>query len=373
VLSIAMILLGLILCAGVVVALSIRLPLQQIMAAMQAITSGNYDLQVQGANAKDEVGAMARAVEVFRENAIAKRHTEDELRASKERAEGALLELNAAQQNLIDAERLAALGGLVAGVTHEVNNPIGISLTVASSLSRRAENFELELKSDAPLRRSQLEEFVRASRDAADQLVANLHRAGELIQSFKQVAVDRSQAERRQFGLSEATEQIISSLRPVLKRAPIALSVDMPDVLTIDGYPGALGQILTNLFLNAVNHGFAGGRSGTISISARALDHDEVEIVFADNGAGMTAEVQRHAFDPFFTTRRNEGGTGLGLHIVQNLVTQQLGGRILMDSRPGQGTIFRITIPRVAGSIPAPQDSANDETQRWPTRTTSSI
>jgi signal transduction histidine kinase len=369
VLSIAVIFLGIILTAGVLIALSIRLPLGQIMTAMHAITSGDYDRRVQGTDARDEVGAMARAVEVFRENAIAKRKTEDELRASKEKAESALFELNAAQQNLIDAERLAALGGLVAGVAHEVNNPIGISLTVASSFARRAEMFEAELRSDGPLRRSQLEEFVRNSRDAAQQLVANLHRAGELIQSFKQVAVDRSHAERRQFSLGEATDQIIASLRPVLKKAAIALSVDVPEGLLIDGYPGSYGQILTNLFLNAANHAFADGRSGKISISARARGVDDVEIIFADNGAGMTPDVQRQAFDPFFTTRRNEGGTGLGLHIVYNLVTQQLGGRMMLDSRLGQGTTFRIIMPRAAkgGST-----EASDGTPQWPNRTMSS-
>jgi signal transduction histidine kinase len=380
VLSIAVIFLGIILTVGVLIALSIRLPLYQIMSAMQAITSGDLDREVQGTSARDEVGAMARAVEVFRENAIAKRETEDELRTSKEKAEGALLELRAAQQNLIDAERLAALGGLVAGVAHEVNNPIGISLTVASSLSRRAETFEAELKSNGQLRRSQLEDFVRSSRDAAQQLVANLHRAGELIQSFKQVAVDRSHAERRQFSLGESTDQIIASLRPVLKKAAISLSVDVPEGLMIDGYPGSYGQILTNLFLNAVNHAFADGRSGTISISARPRGQDDVEIIFADDGAGMTPDVQRQAFDPFFTTRRNEGGTGLGLHIVYNLVTQQLGGRMMLDSRLGQGTTFRIIIPKAAKGGQGPADTTADQTadatsdgiSQWPNRTMSS-
>jgi signal transduction histidine kinase len=372
VLSIAVIFLGIIITAGVLIALSVRLPLQQIMAAMQAITSGDYDRRVQGTSANDEVGAMARAVEVFRQNAIAKRKTEDELRTSKEKAESALLELNAAQQNLIDAERLAALGGLVAGVAHEVNNPIGISLTVASSFARRTEMFEAELRSDTRLRRSQLEEFVRTSRDAAQQLVANLHRAGELIHSFKQVAVDRSRAERREFSLGEATDQIIASLRPVLKKAPITLSVEVPDGLIIDSYPGAYGQILTNLFLNAANHGFADGRSGAITISARPRGNDEVEIIFADNGAGMTPDVQRQAFDPFFTTRRDEGGTGLGLHIVYNLVTQQLGGRMMLDSRLGQGSTFRIIMPRAVRSG-SPNANPSDETPRWPNRTISSI
>jgi signal transduction histidine kinase len=372
VLSIAVIFLGIILTVGVLIALSIRLPLQQIMTAMRAITLGDYDREVQGTSARDEVGAMARAVEVFRENAVAKRKTEDELRAAKEKAESALLELNTAQQNLIDAERLAALGGLVAGVAHEVNNPIGISLTVASSFARRTEMFEAELRSDGGLRRSQLEEFVRTSRDAAQQLVANLQRAGELIQSFKQVAVDRSHAERRQFNLGEATDQIIASLRPVLKRAPIALTLDVPEGLMIDGYPGSYGQILTNLFLNAVNHAFNGGRSGTISVSVRPRGHDDVEIIFADDGAGMTPDVQRQAFDPFFTTRRNDGGTGLGLHIVYNLVTQQLGGRMMLESRLGQGTTFRIIMPKAAKGGTATSETLSDGTSEWPNRTMSS-
>jgi len=376
VLSIAVIFLGIIITAGVLIALSIRLPLQQIMTAMHAITSGDLNRKVQGLGARDEVGEMARAVEVFRENAIAKRKTEDELRASKEKAENALDELNTAQQNLIDAERLAALGGLVAGVAHEVNNPIGISLTVASSFARRTEAFEDELKSGNGLRRSQLDEFVKTSRDAAQQLVGNLHRAGELIQSFKQVAVDRSHAERRTFSLSEATDQIIASLRPALKKASIALSVEVPENLVIDGYPGSYGQILTNLFLNAVNHAFPDGRSGTITISAKSRGNDDVEINFSDDGAGMTPDVQRQAFDPFFTTRRNEGGTGLGLHIVYNLVTQQLGGRMMLDSRPGQGATFRIIMPKTAnkaakGAQPT-ENQDHDRTSAWPNRTMSS-
>lgn len=364
--------LALIITASVIIALSIRLPLQQLMSAMRAITQGDYRRRPLGTSAKDEVGAMARAVEVFRENAIAKQNAETDLRAAKDNAERALAELSAAQQNLIDAERLAALGGLVAGVAHEVNNPIGISLTVASSFARRSDTFENELKSKTPLRRSQLEEFVQTCRDAAQQLVANLHRAADLIQSFKQVAVDRSHAERREFDLREATDQIVASVRPVLRKTPVNVVIDVPEGLIIDSYPGAYGQILTNLILNASNHAFQEGETGTVSIVARSRGADEIEISFSDDGAGMTPDIQRKAFDPFFTTRRNMGGTGLGLHIVYSLVTQQLGGRLVLESKPGQGTTFRIIMPRAARTPANAIESESSGNTPWPTRKISS-
>jgi signal transduction histidine kinase len=317
------------------------------MNAMHAIVSGDYGRTVRDVSARDEIGEMARDVEVFRENAIAKRQAEIGLKASKERAETALRELQEAQQSLIEAEKLAALGGIVAGVAHEVNNPIGISLTVASSFARRVDTIAEEVRSGT-VRRSRLDEFIAGSQEAAKQLVANLNRAADLIQSFKQVAVDRSHAERRFFDLKESTEQIVASVRPALKRSAITLTVDFPDDITMDSYPGPYGQVLTNLILNSLMHGFPDKQAGTMKLSARRLDADRLELQFEDNGIGMSEDVQRRAFEPFFTTRRNRGGTGLGLHIVYNLVTRRLGGRLRLESQQGRGTTFRIRLPVVA-------------------------
>ena len=353
---VAVIFLTLIVVIGALIARSIILPLKEIMAAMHGVVSEKYDAPIQGTHARDEIGEMARAVAVFRENAIAKRKAEDELRAAKDRAEKALDDLREAQQSLIAAEKLAALGGLVAGVAHEVNNPIGISLTVASSFARRCEEFAKEVDA-GPLRRSRLGEFLEGGRDAANQLVANLQRAGELVQSFKQVAVDRSHADRRPFDLRESTDQIVASLRPVLKKSQITLTVDVPAGIIMDSYPGSYGQVLTNLFLNSVVHAFPDGRAGSVIVEARQV-RDDVDIFVSDDGVGMSEEIQRRAFDPFFTTRRNEGGTGLGLHIIFNLVTQQLGGRLAFESRLGWGTRFRITLPRVAPGEAPPAQAA---------------
>jgi signal transduction histidine kinase len=353
---VAVIFLTLIVVIGALIARSIIVPLKEIMAAMHAVVSEKYDPPIQGTQARDEIGEMARAVAVFRENAIAKRKAENELRASKDHAEKALEDLREAQQNLIAAEKLAALGGLVAGVAHEVNNPIGISLTVASSFARRCDEFAKEVDS-GPLRRSRLDEFLEGGRDAANQLVSNLQRAGELVQSFKQVAVDRSHADRRPFDLRESTDQIVASLRPVLKKSQITLTVDVPPGISMDSYPGSYGQVLTNLFLNSVVHAFPDGRPGNVTVEARQV-RDDVDIFVSDDGVGMSDETQRRAFDPFFTTRRGEGGTGLGLHIIFNLVTQQLGGRLAFESRPGWGTRFRITLPRVAPGESQPAQAA---------------
>jgi signal transduction histidine kinase len=344
---VALAFLGLIIVIGVAIASSISAPLGELKTSMYAIVSGDYDRRVRGIAARDEIGEMARAVEVFRENAVARRRAEDELRRSKERAESTLADLRDTQKSLIEAEKLAALGGLVAGVAHEVNNPVGISLTVASSLARRCETFASELQA-GQLRRSRLDDFVSGSREAAKQLVSNLERAGELIQSFKQVAVDRSHEQRRQFDLRQSTDQIIASLRPGLKRAQIELVIQVPDRILVDSYPGAYGQVLTNLMLNSVNHGFADGRHGAIRIEARLIGTSHVEIEFSDDGEGMSEDTQRKAFDPFFTTRRNQGGTGLGLHIVYNIVTRRLGGRLALTSALDRGTTFRITLPLVA-------------------------
>jgi PAS domain S-box-containing protein len=272
---------------------------------------------------------------------------EQEMRKARDAAEAALRNLRETQNSLIEAEKLAALGRLVAGVAHEVNNPVGISLTVASALERRTANFAAEV-TRGELRRSSLNEYLDTSRDASSQLVANLNRAAELIQSFKQVAADRNYSDKRVFDLGDLTEQVVLSLRPGLRKHNLTLNVECQPNLSMNSYPGPYGQVLTNLFLNAVAHAFPDGRAGTVEIQVRESGKDNVEVLFSDNGVGMSIDVRRRAFDPFFTTRRDQGGTGLGLHIVYSIVTTRLGGRLDLDSQPGGGTRIQMILPRVA-------------------------
>jgi PAS domain S-box-containing protein len=282
-----------------------------------------------------------------------RKRSEQEIRSAKDAAEAALRNLRETQVSLIEAEKLAALGRLVAGVAHEINNPVGISLTVASSLAQKSAAFAEEVANGVNLKRSSLTGFLEATRDASSQLIANLNRAAELIQSFKQVAADRSYSDQRTFDVGDLTEQILMSLRLGLRKHSLELNVECQPYLTMSSYPGSYGQVLTNLFLNSVTHAFPDGRQGTIDIKARACGEHDVEVLFSDDGCGMSLDVRRQAFNPFFTTRRDLGCTGIGLHIVHNIVTNRLGGKLRLDSEPGKGTKIQLIFPRVAPAAAA--------------------
>jgi PAS domain S-box-containing protein len=272
---------------------------------------------------------------------------EQEIHNARDAAEAALQNLRETQNSLIEAEKLAALGRLVAGVAHEINNPIGTSLTVASSLQHKAANFAAEF-AQGNLKRSTLNEFLEVSREASAQLIANLTHAADLVQSFKQVATDRSYGNQRVFDLGELTEQLAKSLRPGLGKQHLTLNLSSERGLEMNSYPGPYGQVLTNLFHNAVAHAFPNGKPATIEIKVKAAGDDAVEVLFSDDGCGMSLDIRRKAFDPFFTTRRDQGNTGLGLHIVHTIVTSCLGGTIKLESEPNRGTGVQLLLPRVA-------------------------
>lgn len=253
--------------------------------------------------------------------------------------------LRAAQERLVQADKLAALGSLVAGVAHELNTPLGNALMAVTTLHDRLDAFRDRMT--AGLRRSDLDGFVGQVDTAQTIAERNLHRAAELLTSFKQVAVDQTSSQRRRFDLAELVRENLMTLNPVLKHHPVTVHNDVPPGITLDSYPGPLGQVLTNLIQNALVHAFDGRSAGTIRLSATAQD-ESVVIRVDDDGVGIPLQARHRVFEPFFTTRLGQGGSGLGLHIVHNIVTGMLGGHIDLDSTEGVGTTFRITVARTA-------------------------
>lgn len=269
------------------------------------------------------------------------------LQESKTEAEQALQRLASTQQELVRSEKMAALGQLVAGVAHEVNTPLGVALT-ASSMLREASRLIGQQVEGGQIRRSDLTRYLETVNESTAMIERNLDRAAHLIANFKQVSVDRTSDGRRRFDLANYLGEVLESLRLMWKRRAVQIEVDCPKGLLLDSFPGAIGQIVTNLTQNAVLHAFKDREGGTMRLRCRALRPGWVEIQLEDDGAGIPEQYQARVFDPFFTTRRNDGGTGLGLHIVYNLVTQKLGGSIRMESRVGEGTRFTIELPERA-------------------------
>jgi ligand-binding sensor domain-containing protein/signal transduction histidine kinase len=255
-------------------------------------------------------------------------------------------QLTRAQRQLVESEKLAALGGLVAGVAHEINTPLGVGVTAASHLQQETERLARAVN-EGRMTRADIDHFIEQAQLSSDLVLRNLDRASQLVRSFKQVAVDQSSEQRRSFKLGEYISEILLSLHPRIKKSRTEVVVECPEDLFMDTYPGALYQIVVNLVMNSLVHGFDEGSAGRIEISVARAD-EVVVIDYRDNGRGMSDATRKRVFEPFFTTRRGSGGSGLGLHIVYNLATQILRGTVSCDSELGRGTHFRLVVPQVA-------------------------
>ena len=257
--------------------------------------------------------------------------------------------LRDAKDQLVAQEKLAALGALVAGVAHELNTPIGNSLLTVSALQQKTVALEDAL-ANGTLRRSTLGDYIASAHEGVGIITRGLETAAALVQSFKQVAVDRATEQRRPYELLRTTQDIVATLHRSISQAGHRLEINIPESITLDGYPGPYGQVLTNFINNALLHAFEGRRGGTMRLSARLLKPHQVEIEFADNGLGIAQDNLKRIFEPFFTTKMGQGGSGLGMSISYNIVTSLFGGDISVDSVPGQGARFTLRMP-----VEAPQ------------------
>ncbi|MBP9803786.1 MAG: PAS domain S-box protein [Candidatus Accumulibacter sp.] len=294
-----------------------------------------------------------RLLEVFSvgSDVTERKRVEDELQRYRDHLEELVAErtaeLRQAMTQLVQAEKLAALGNLVAGVAHELNTPLGNTRLVASLLAGQLREFANALEAGT-LRRAQVDGFLSRSREAVDLLERNSARAADLIGHFKQVAVDQSSARRRSFDLRQTVDEMLLSLRLTFKHTRHRIEVDIPAGLEMDSYPGPLEQVIANLVANSLGHGFVGIDEGLVELQAQAVDETRLLLRYVDNGVGIASGTVHRVFEPFFTTRLGRGGSGLGLYIVYNLVTGVLGGTIEVASSPGHGVSFTLTLPRRA-------------------------
>lgn len=312
----------------ILVALLLRLAAPRIVAPIQ------------------ELAATAARIRVHRDYGLrASQHGQDEVGELVDSFNAMLDEIQRTQGQLVQSEKMAALAGLVAGVAHEVNTPVGIGVTGISHLRQELGKVRAGL-AEGTLGRNALQRFLDLCEESTQLVMTHLERAAALVASFKQVAVDQTADDRREFELAAYLRELALSLTPMFKNSPYQLRLSADGELPLDSYPGAIAQIVTNLVINALLHGLEGRARGEVLVSAQAVDTDQICLRISDDGRGIPAQHQASLFQPFFTTRRGAGGTGLGLHLVYNLVTQRLRGRIEFQTTEGQGTVFVIHFPR---------------------------
>ncbi len=254
-------------------------------------------------------------------------------------------ELHEAQGELAEAAKMASLGGLVAGIAHEINTPVGLSLTAASHFRHMIKEIEAKFRG-GELAEDDFERFIVDSGELAHSIFVSLEKAAALVRSFKLIAVDQSADELRSFAARAYIEDVVLTHQPLLRRARASFTLECDAALMVESFPGAWSQMLSNLIGNSVAHGFdaeAADPKILVSVEDRP---DAVVLTYRDNGRGMNEAVAKKVFDPFFTTNRQGGGSGLGMHIVHNIVSQQLRGHIQLETAPGEGVTFTIRLPK---------------------------
>lgn len=310
---------------------------QEVAKKTASLSQIMLDLEQQ----KDELIAHQRELRQENEN---RQYIEAELRKRNQELASSMDTLNQAQEQLVESERMASLGGLVAGIAHDVNTPLGVSVTAASFLQERLNNLKTDFE-DKSLTSKNMASFIDEAEQTALLLLSNLERASDLIASFKQVAVDQTSETEREFVLGVYINEIIQSLKPSFKHTEHQINVSCPDNLVVTCAPGAIAQIVTNMVVNSITHGFEGKAAGSVTLDVKE-DGNNVVIHYQDDGKGLSEEELSKLFDAFFTTKRGEGGSGLGTHIMYNLVTQSLHGHIEADSTLGNGLQYTIRFPK---------------------------
>lgn len=341
-----------------VLVLALTLSLGMVFKPLRRLRDALFDLARQSSDEvrelpETELTEFGEVIQGFNQTQrklkqVMLRHSqaEEAARMAASKTEQAYAELQSAQRSLLQSEKLASLGSLVAGVAHEINTPIGITLTSASVLMESTEKLQSTIASGA-IRKSEIVSYAELAAESAQLIMSNAERAAHLIQSFKQVAVDQTSEQRRQYALKAYLDEVMASLHPVLKMARAQVAVVCPNSIVLDGYPGAMAQVLTNLTMNALTHAFKRDVGGHIEISAE-MSNETVFMQFRDDGCGIPPEHIGKIFDPFFTTRRGLGGTGLGLNIVFNIMVKQFGGTITVSSEPGIGSCFYLQFPCIS-------------------------
>lgn len=336
---------------------SINRSLKTLLEYTGEIKNGNYDLvmpevkYLEFKELSDSFDSMSVKIkgrenelkEAHKELSLHKDHLEDLVDKRTEELNSTIENLQLTQKQLVESEKMASLGELVAGISHEINTPLGIIVTGASYLEETVKKLTNKME-DGSLTKKDLLDYNHHVKGSVDLILSNSRRASNLVQSFKQVSADQTSDFKRKFNINEYLHEIIKSLHPQYKKLNILFSVDCSEELVINSYPGAYAQIITNLIMNSIHHGFEGSDKGHIKIYVTELE-GSIEIIYSDDGNGMTQETSSKLFEPFYTTKRGAGGTGLGMHIVYNVVSQKLGGVISCISSPGKGVEFTIKIP----------------------------